>query len=110
VRFVYKGRYYRQQQEEKNPKEQLLAAPPLKTPLNAFRSNNAGRVAGGSLGNTERVVPDGGVQWLLVKPWSCCTGQCTPYRTGALPWPLKLPETEVHSFAATAYFDCCNHS
>jgi hypothetical protein len=22
--------------------------------------------------------PDGGVQWLLVKPWSCCIGRCAP--------------------------------
>jgi len=40
-------------------------------------------------------LPDGGVQWLPVKPWSCC---------------MKWPAMEVHSFAVAAYFNCCNHS
>jgi hypothetical protein len=53
---------------------------------------------------------DGSVQWFLVKPWSCCIGQCALYRSGAPPWPSKWPATEVHSFAAAAYFDCCNRS
>ena len=30
--------------------------------------------------------------------------------TGALPWLSKWPAAEVHLFAATAYFDCCNRS
>jgi len=55
-------------------------------------------------------LPDGGVQWLPVKPWSIGIGRCTPYRTGAPPWPSKWPTTEVHLFAAAAYFDCCNRS
>jgi hypothetical protein len=32
------------------------------------------------------------------------------YCIDALPWPLKLPATEGHSFTAAAYFDCCNRS
>jgi len=32
------------------------------------------------------------------------------WRTGAPPWPSKWPATEVHSFAAAAYFDSCNCS
>jgi hypothetical protein len=55
-------------------------------------------------------LSDGGIQWLPVKPWSCCIAQCAPYCTGAPPWPSKWPATEVHSFAAAAYFDYCNRS
>jgi hypothetical protein len=51
------------------------------------------------------LLPDGGVQWLPVKPWSCCIGRCASYCTGAPKWPSKWPAAEVHSFAAAAYFD-----
>ena len=37
-------------------------------------------------------------------------GNAPPYLTGAPPWPSKWPATEVHLFAAAAYFDCCNRS
>ena len=65
---------------------------------------------GGRRGNTEQVV----AQWQRPvtsgKPWSCCIGRCALYGTGAPPWPSKWPATEVHLFAAAAYFDCCNRS
>ena len=63
---------------------------------------------GGRLGNTEAVVARWRRPVVPVKPWSCCIGQCAPYCTGAPSWPLKLPPTEVHLFAAAAYFDCFN--
>ncbi len=31
--------------------------------------------------------PDGGIQWLLVKPWSSSIRRCARYRTAALGWP-----------------------
>ena len=57
---------------------------------------------GGRLGNTEGVVARWRRPVVPVKPWSCCIGQCAPYCTGAPSWPLKLPPTEVHLFAAAA--------
>ncbi len=65
---------------------------------------------GGCRGNTELVV----AQWQRPvasgKPWSCCIGRCALHGTGAPPWPTKWPATEVHLFAAAAYFHCCNRS
>jgi hypothetical protein len=55
-------------------------------------------------------LPDGGVQWLLLKPWTCCIKRCAPYRIGAPPWQSKWPVDEVHLFATAAYFDCYNRS
>ncbi len=54
--------------------------------------------------------PDGGVQWLLLKPWNSSTGRCVQYCTIAPPWLSKQPAMEVHLFAAATYFDCCNRS
>ena len=50
-------------------------------------------------------LPDGGIQWLLLKPWSYCIGRCAPYRFNVSSRPSKWPATEVHSFAAAAYFN-----
>ncbi len=38
-----------------------------------------------------RQPPDGGIQWLQVKPGMCSIGQCIPHCTTASAWPLKLP-------------------
>jgi hypothetical protein len=35
--------------------------------------------------------PNGGIQWLLVKPWTSSIGQCARYCTAALQWPSKQP-------------------
>ena len=40
-------------------------------------------------------LPNGGIQWLPVKPWLCFIGRCAPYGTDALPWQSKWPATEV---------------
>jgi hypothetical protein len=48
--------------------------------------------------------PDGGVQWLPVKPWSCCIGRCCMYHFNASARPSKWPATEVHSFVAAGFF------
>jgi len=38
-----------------------------------------------------RHFPDGGIQWLPVKPWTCSIGRCAPRHTAVLPWQSKLP-------------------
>ncbi len=43
-------------------------------------------------------LPNGGIQWFLVKPWTSSIGQSAWYFTGALPWPLKWPAMWVHFF------------
>jgi len=48
--------------------------------------------------------PDGGVQWLPVKPWSCCIGRCRLYCTITPPWLSKWPAMEVHLFVVTVFF------
>jgi len=30
-------------------------------------------------------LPDGGIQWRPVKPWTCSIGRCAPHRTAASP-------------------------
>ncbi len=41
-------------------------------------------------------LPNGGIQWLLEQPWTCCIGRCTLYCTSGLPWPSKWPTTVKH--------------
>ena len=33
--------------------------------------------------------PDGGIQWLQVKPWMCFMGKCAPHHTAATAWSSK---------------------
>ena len=40
--------------------------------------------------------PNGGIQWLWVKPWMCSIGRCTPRHTTALPWPSTLLSICLH--------------
>ena len=51
-------------------------------------------------------LPNGGVSWLLWKPWIFSTGQCAWYSTGAPPrsskQPAKLTLTHIHHC-----FVCC---
>jgi hypothetical protein len=49
---------------------------------------------------------DGGVQWLLVKPWTSSIGQCTRYCTGALPQPSTWPPF-LGVFVDCFLFACC---
>ncbi len=41
-------------------------------------------------------LPDGGIQWLLVKPWTSSVGRCMRYCTSAPPRPSKWPPVLVH--------------
>jgi hypothetical protein len=41
-------------------------------------------------------LPNGGVQWLLPKPWTSSIGRCVQYCTSAPPRPSKLPANLVH--------------
>jgi hypothetical protein len=43
-----------------------------------------------------RHLPDGGIQWLLVKPEMCFIGKCVPNSTTASAWPSKLPAIRLH--------------
>jgi len=54
--------------------------------------------------------PDGRVQWLLVKPWSCRIGRCRMYCFNATARSLKWPSTEVHLFVTAGFFAWHNHS
>ncbi len=36
-------------------------------------------------------LPNGGIQWLLVKPWTSSIGRCARLHTVALPWPSTRP-------------------
>ncbi len=38
-----------------------------------------------------RHLPNGGIQWLLVKPGMCSIRQCILHHTTASAWPSKLP-------------------
>ncbi len=46
-----------------------------------------------------KYLPDGGVQWLLVKPWTPSIGQCTRHCTGTSSQPSKQVATVVYCFA-----------
>ncbi len=37
-----------------------------------------------------RHLPDGGIQWLPVKPWTCYIGRCHPRHTAASAWQSWL--------------------
>ncbi len=41
--------------------------------------------------------PDGGVYWLLWKPWTSSIGRCAWYSTAASWWPSKWPSKWVHN-------------
>jgi hypothetical protein len=45
--------------------------------------------------------PDGGVQWLLVKPWTPFIGQCMRHCTSASSRPSKRVSTVVYCFASS---------
>ncbi len=47
-----------------------------------------------------KYLPDGGVQWLLVKPWTPFTGQCMRHCTGASSRPSKWVAMVVYCFAS----------
>jgi hypothetical protein len=47
--------------------------------------------------------PDGGIQWLLVKPWTSSIGRCTQYHTGAPPRQSNWPAKWVHFFIVVAF-------
>jgi hypothetical protein len=51
----------------------------------------------------QQYLPNGGVQWLLPKPWTSSIRQCTWYCTGAPPQPLKWPEKLVHFFVVISF-------
>ena len=53
-------------------------------------------------------MPDGGVQRLPVKPWSCCIGRCAPYRIGAPPWPSKSIKQRGQYKLLNFYFNLWN--
>ena len=42
-----------------------------------------------------KYLPNGGIQWLLVKPWTFSTGQCVRYHTTASRWPSERPAKAV---------------
>ena len=52
-----------------------------------------------------KFLPDGGVQWLRMKLWTCSIGRCMPYRTGTSSWPSKRPSNLVFfSFIINSMF------
>jgi hypothetical protein len=36
-----------------------------------------------------RHLPDGGIQWLPVKPWTCSIGLCAPRSMAASAWHIR---------------------
>ncbi len=46
-----------------------------------------------------KYLPNGGVQWLLVKPWTPSIGRCMQHCTGASSWPSKWVAMVVYCFA-----------
>jgi hypothetical protein len=42
-------------------------------------------------------LPDGGVYWLIWKPWTSSIGRYTRYSTTASRWPSKWPSKWVHN-------------
>jgi hypothetical protein len=48
-------------------------------------------------------LPNGSVQWLLVKPWNSSIGGYGQYCTGALPQPSKWPAKLVHFFILVSF-------
>ncbi len=47
-------------------------------------------------GYWSKCLPNGGIQWLLVKPWTSSIGRCVRYCTAALQWPSKRPDFLVY--------------
>jgi hypothetical protein len=47
--------------------------------------------------------PNGGVQWLLPKPWTSSIRHCARYCTGAPLWPSKWPAKLVHFFIVVLF-------
>jgi hypothetical protein len=48
-------------------------------------------------------LPNGGVQWLLPKPWTSSIGRCALYCTGAPPQPSKWPAKLAHFFVVVLF-------
>jgi hypothetical protein len=48
-------------------------------------------------------LPNGGVQWLLPKPWTSFIEGCAQYHTSALPRPLKWPAKFIHFFVVILF-------
>ncbi len=65
---------------------------------------------GGRWGDTEQVVAQCRCPVASGVAMDMCIGRCCLYHSSAPPWPSKRLADEVHSFAATAFFVCCNHS
>ena len=59
-----------------------------------FYSNPSTIAAVGAI--QRRHSPDGGIQWLRVKPWMCSIRQCAPHCTAASPWPPKSSSICLH--------------
>ncbi len=47
-------------------------------------------------GYWSKCSPDGGIQWLLVKPWTLSIRRCARYRTAASQWSSKRPAKWVY--------------
>ncbi len=43
-----------------------------------------------------RHLPNGGIQWLLVRPGMCFIRRCIPHCTATSAWPPKLPAIHLH--------------
>jgi hypothetical protein len=49
-----------------------------------FYSNSLTMAAAGAI--RRRHLPDGGIQWLRMKPWMCSIGRCASHHTAASAW------------------------
>ena len=54
--------------------------------------------------------PEGGIQWLLVKPRVCSIWRCDPHRTAASAWQSKSPAFDVYFFVVNNFVVAHNHS
>ncbi len=59
-----------------------------------FSTNSSTMTAAGAI--RRRHLPDGSIQWFLVKPWMCSIGQCAPHCTATSAWWSKLPAISLH--------------
>ncbi len=51
-------------------------------------------------------LPNGSIQWLLVKPWTSSIGWCGQYCSGALPRPSKMA-SKVGAWYCCCFVCCC---
>jgi hypothetical protein len=59
-----------------------------------FYSNSLTMAAAGAI--RRRHSPNGGIQWLRVKPWMCFIRRYAPRHTTELPWQSKLLSIHLH--------------